>query len=102
MLVPNQHKTALSTIMAGRVSYVYAYFSTSTLRPDFNSTVQRLSRIVICLSRSFTSTSSNVVRLEVCGIELILSVILFFNISFHAFANFLERFNCVERQKLLA
>ena len=32
----------------------------------------------------------------------ILSVILFFNISFHAFANFLERFNCVERQKLLA
>ena len=32
----------------------------------------------------------------------ILSVTLFFNISFHAFANFLERFNCVERQKLLA
>ena len=32
----------------------------------------------------------------------ILSVTLFFNIAFHAFANFLERFNCVERQKLLA
>lgn len=32
----------------------------------------------------------------------ILPVTLFFNISFHAFANFLERFNCVERQKLLA
>lgn len=32
----------------------------------------------------------------------ILSGTLFFNIAFHAFANFLERFNCVERQKLLA
>ena len=40
--------------MAGRVSCVYAYLSTSTLSPDFNSTVQWSSHIVICLSQRFT------------------------------------------------
>ena len=50
--------------MDGRVSCVYAYLSTSTLRPDFNSTVQWSSQIVICLSQRFTRTSSNYVRSE--------------------------------------
>lgn len=40
--------------MAGRVSCVYAYLSTSTLSPDFNSTVQWVGQIVICLSQRFT------------------------------------------------
>lgn len=50
--------------MAGRVSCVYAYLSTSTLSPDFNSTVQWSSHIVICLSQRFTRASSNTVRSE--------------------------------------
>ena len=43
--------------MAGRVSCVYAYLSTSTLSPDFNSTVQWSFQMVICLSQRFTSAS---------------------------------------------
>lgn len=47
--------------MAGRVSCVYAYLLTLTLSPDFNSTVQWSSHIVICLSQRFTRASSNTV-----------------------------------------
>ena len=50
--------------MAGRVSCVYAYLSTSTLSPDFNSTVQWVGQITICLSQHFTRASSNTVRSE--------------------------------------
>ncbi len=50
--------------MAGRVSCDYDYLSTSTLSPDFNSTVQCVGQIVICLSQRFTSASSNTVRSE--------------------------------------
>ena len=50
--------------MVGSVSCVYAYLSTSILSLDFNSTVQWLSHIVICLSQLFTRTSSDYVRSE--------------------------------------
>ena len=50
--------------MAGRVSCVYAYLSTSTLRPDFNSTVPCGGQIMICFSQRLTRASSNTVRLE--------------------------------------
>lgn len=43
---------------------IYAYLSMSTLSPDFNSTVQWSSHIVICLSQRFTRALSNTVRSE--------------------------------------
>lgn len=43
---------------------VYAYLFTLTLSPDFNSTVQWSSHIVICFSQRFTRASSNTVRSE--------------------------------------